>query len=1349
MTTRFTQRKFRFLSVTLVILALIPVTAETAEPGPSHRRHPEIMPAAAAAGATPSWWREAQLGMQLQEYEIGRSDKGLQAPNRAQNLRTCFFKDGIEVMSRITPSPVASWRFTWRTTWFGRENHRLPVGAATQQFSGARVNYAYSCGLCEWYVNRPEGIEQGFRIESSPEGEGRVVVGGVYPEELRAELSADGQTIEFMDQAGVPVIHYAELYVQDRDGRILPSTLAVSEGEIHILIDDRGAAYPLEIDPLMTAPNWITESDQAHAFYGFSVSTAGDVDGDGYSDVIVGSPDYDHGEYNEGRVFLYLGSENGLSITPAWTAESDQASASFGHAVATAGDSNNDGFGDVVVGAPFFDNGEEDEGRVFLYYGSASGPSATPDWIDELDYPDSRFGYAVSTAGDINADGYDDLIVGAPWWSFQEPEGGYIKIYLGSPAGPDSNLGLSQPQAGAHTGISVATAGDVNGDGYDDLIYGIEGYSNDQVHEGRALLKYGSASGPVSSGWLPEGNQDNAQFGHAVAPAGDVNGDGYADIIVGAYLYDNDQADEGRAYLFLGSVDGPSATADWMAEGDMTSTSFGHAVAPAGDVNGDGYADVIIGACTYNSEGRAFVYLGSSGGLADTADWFTEGNQGGSGFGFSVCTAGDVNGDGFSDIVVGASAYDHDEVNEGRVYLYHGAADGLAATAGWTGEGDQSDSQFGWSVSSAGDVNGDGHSDVIVGVPGYDSITNDEGRASLFLGTASGLSITPAWVLDGDQVNGCLGWTVSSAGDVNADGYCDVIVGIPFYDNTLTDQGRALLFLGSPGGLSSTADWIYDGAQEDGQFASSVANAGDVNGDGFGDVIVGARNYGFTSNEGAAFVYHGYSNGLYESPSWLSIGEQPGSYFGVSVSSAGDVNGDRCSDVIIGAHLLNLTGPAEGGAYVYLGAPGGLADSPVWAAYGEQVECYFGGSVANAGDVNGDGYGDIIVGAAGYGNGEEYEGRAYVYFGSEAGPSSTPDWIAEPDQGSAFFGRSVASAGDVNGDGYSDVIVGANGFTVSPPAYGAVFLYRGSPTGPGLTPSWMNVSSQPWGGFGWSVASAGDVNGDGYSDVIAGTPGFGNYTEQNGYAQVYLGNNRTETNPGLPLCPHQRTTSLFGPPVALLGRSDSEEAFRIHVAGRSAAGRTNVRMEYNVALFGSPLALAPLTSGDWFGTGTPIPGEGSQTLRREYIEGLEVARSYHWRMRVAGKSPYFPRTPWFTQSGSVPSEKQFRTGGGLISDVIPPDYCSATTGLSVRSNPFTPGSAIDYALPVAGRVVLSIYDAAGRQVTNLLSQTVSAGPQVVYWNGCDRAGVRQSPGIYFARLEVMGEVQARKLILTW
>src|SRR5439155_20744300 len=150
----------------------------------------------------------------------------------------------------------------------------------------------------------------------------------------------------------------------------------------------------------------------ANAHFGAAVGTAGDTNGDGYADVVVGAPLYDNGQTDEGRAFVYLGSASGPASTAAWTAESDQASAAFGSSLAAAGDVNGDGYADVIVGAYNFNNGDRGEGQAYLYLGSATGPSLAPDWTVDSNQRDAALGFSVAAAGDVNGDGFGDVIVG-------------------------------------------------------------------------------------------------------------------------------------------------------------------------------------------------------------------------------------------------------------------------------------------------------------------------------------------------------------------------------------------------------------------------------------------------------------------------------------------------------------------------------------------------------------------------------------------------------------------------------------------------------------------------------------------------------------------------------------------------------------------------------------------------------------------------------------------------------------------------------------------------------------------------------------------------------------------------
>ncbi|MEW5986635.1 MAG: integrin alpha [Chloroflexota bacterium] len=435
-------------------------------------------------------------------------------------------------------------------------------------------------------------------------------------------------------------------------------------------------------------------------------------------------------------------------------------------------------------------------------------------------------------------------------------------------------------------------------------------------------------------------------------------------------------------------------------------------------------------------------------GLSETPNWTAESDQDYANFGVSVASAGDVNGDGYSDVIVGANY--SGRAFPGRVHVYHGSATGLSPTANWTAEGDQEWSGFGFSVATAGNVNGDGYDDVIVGAYAYDNGQIDEGRAYVYYGSAGGLSPTANWTAEGDQHGGpfglcvCFGYSVSTAGDVNGDGYDDVVIGAYLYNNDQMDEGRVFVYHGSLNGLSLTPSWTAESDQSGSFFGASVGTAGDVNGDGYGDVIVGADSYSNGQNsEGRAFVYYGSSVGLSLAPNWTAESDQSWADFGYSVGTAGDVNSDGFDDVIVGAIGYDNGQSYEGRAYVYHGSTTGLSLTNNWTAESDQGNAYFGRSVGAADDVNGDGYGDVIVGAYLYDNGQNGEGRAYVYHGSPAGLNLIANWTTESDQASAEFGFAVATAGNVNGDSYQDVIVSARFYSNDQVGEGRAYVYHG------------------------------------------------------------------------------------------------------------------------------------------------------------------------------------------------------------------------------------------------------------------------------------------------------------------
>jgi hypothetical protein len=474
----------------------------------------------------------------------------------------------------------------------------------------------------------------------------------------------------------------------------------------------------------------------------------------------------------------------------------------------------------------------------------------------------------------------------------------------------------------------------------------------------------------------------------------------------------------------------------------------------------------------------------------------------------------------------------------------------LNGTNGFTLIGIDADDRSGNSVSSAGDVNGDGFADLIVGAPLAESVggANAEGESYVVFGKASWagtpsldlatLDGTNGFRLSGIDEYDVSGISVSSAGDVNGDGFTDVIVGAPSFVGETGESyvvfGKAS-WAGTPSldlaTLNGTNGFRLSGIDAGDRSGSSVSSAGDVNGDGFADLIVGApaaESAGGANYEGESYVVFGKASWA-GTPS-LDLATLDGTngfrLSGIdaddrsgSVSSAGDVNGDGFADLIVGAPGAESAGGAsgEGESYVvfgkasWAGVPSldlaALDGTNGFRLIGVDAIDGSGSSVSSAGDVNGDGFADLIVGApnAESAGGANYEGESYVVFG-KASWAGTPSLdLATLDGTNGFSligidafddsGFSVSSAGDVNGDGFADLIVGAQHAEGSAGESYVVYGKASWAAMPSLdlatldgTNGFRLIGIDMYDFSGSSVSSAGDVNGDGFADLIVGAP---------------------------------------------------------------------------------------------------------------------------------------------------------------------------------------------------------------------------------------------------------------------
>jgi FG-GAP repeat/Dockerin type I domain len=778
------------------------------------------------------------------------------------------------------------------------------------------------------------------------------------------------------------------------------------------------------------------EGAAAYDDYGQVTAIIGDYNNDGFDDFAIGDSENDESHTRAGKVDVYSGYDGSLMFTILGEDSFDR----FGISISGGEDVDGDGIDDILIGAHWWGSALDAYGRVYIFFGEAS-PSNTDasaaDVIIEGTAIDTDFGVSVCMTD-------NHLLIGAPR---SDADAGKVFIFQHS--------GLTTPglydDTDAYTIFTGETAGDYFGIGlagikrneyWPDFIFIGAMYNDDGGNDAGKVyeqVEINPGIYPASSiDYTITGEAPNGRFGQSISGAGFLNDNTGEDIIIGAPTYS-------RAYIFYSvQTSGDLAEdADIILNGTGGSDWFGLSVSSAGDFNFDGIGDVVVGAQLHNAgAGKMYVFSGDDG----TELFSVEGEAAGDRFGYSVA-GGDISGDGLGDIIVGAP--DHTGTagaSCGKAYVYQGLSEARFCNLVGEVEGDY----FGRSVSGAGDVNKDGYPDFIVGASSYD---NNVGRAYVY----SGLDGSILHTFSGESVGDNLGESVAGAGDVNKDGYADLIVGVYGYDALGTYVGRAYVYSGQNGSTLHT----FDGENEWDQLGYSVSGAGDVNNDGYDDLIVGAA--GHNSDAGRAYVYSGQNGDILHT----FDGAAEWSFLGGSVSGAGDVDKDGYADLIVGVEGYPGLFESTGRAYVYSGQNGSILHT----FDGEHQNSNFGNSVSDAGDVNNDGYPDLIVGARTYklGGTVSAAGRAYVFSGEDGSTLHTFDAENEYDN----FGGAVSGAGDIDDDCHDDLIVGApyeNDYVKIFSGQDGSLMYRMSGSGH----------------YGGSVSGIGDVNNDGRTAVIVG-----------------------------------------------------------------------------------------------------------------------------------------------------------------------------------------------------------------------------------------------------------------------
>ena len=414
----------------------------------------------------------------------------------------------------------------------------------------------------------------------------------------------------------------------------------------------------------------VSPNAQWIGLFGSSVSGVGDINNDGKADVIVGAHQENTGSGFDGRAYVFSGATGG--VLHSLTSQNPEFTGSFGWSVSDAGDVNNDGRNDIIVGARNESGGVSDAGRAYVFSGNGGGWLYT--MISGNPETDGSFGWSVSGAGDVNDDNFDDVIVGAPYEKTNvHTADGRAYVFSGNGGGPLFTLANPSPTAYGHFGWSVSGAGDVNNDGKDDVIVGAPGNSPGMSpdHAGRAYIYSGDTGGLLRTLMSPNEEYEGL-FGSSVSDIGDMNNDGYGDVIVGAHYEDGGAQHAGRAYVFNG-FDGACLYTLLSPNPDING-SFGYSVSAAEDINSDGYIDVVVGAPIEDGgasqAGRAYVFSCNGGVCLET---FISPNPETDGyFGNSVSGAGNVNANAYADIIVGAQTEDGGADDAGRAYVLAG-----------------------------------------------------------------------------------------------------------------------------------------------------------------------------------------------------------------------------------------------------------------------------------------------------------------------------------------------------------------------------------------------------------------------------------------------------------------------------------------------------------------------------------------------------------------------------------------------------------------------------------------------------------------------------------------------------